>query len=156
MKFEPQTADQIASSGLLPDGLYDLEVVEASEGQSKSSGNDMITLEIKVFGAAGERTIYEYLVSNLAWKVRGAAEGFGLLAEYEMGELTAEDFLGKTGKANITTQPGQNGFKPKNVIKSYEPKMASAPPARSAARAATRPSSSAAMDDDIPFAPEFR
>ncbi len=148
MRFQPQTDEQIADAGLLPENTYDVEVFDATEKQSKS-GNEMIVLELRVFTDGGHRDLTDYVVSNLAWKVKGAAKGFGLLAEYESGELTANDFLGKSGRAKIGKQPANGDFGPKNVIKNYEPKMqASAPMARA--------SSGAAMDDDIPFAAEFR
>lgn len=148
MRFQPQTDEQIAEAGLLPEATYDVEVVEAIEKQSKS-GNDMIVLELRVYTDGGHRDLTDYVVSNLAWKVKGAAKGFGLLAEYESGELSANDFLGKSGKAKIGRQGPSGDFGPKNVIKGYEPKM-------QATFSAPAGGGKAMMDDDIPFAPEFR
>ena len=47
MEFNPTDAGDRGGFSLLPEGLYDIEVVEAEERSSKS-GNQMIALTIEV------------------------------------------------------------------------------------------------------------
>jgi hypothetical protein len=119
MRFEPKTEQDIERQHLLPDGDYDFEVVGAIEKPSKSSGNEMIQLKLKVFTNAIDVTIFDYLLESMAFKLRHFAEATGLLVSYNKGILTAFDCQGRTGYLRLTTQEGQNGYKAKNVVDDY-------------------------------------
>ena len=150
MRFQPKTEHQIAEEGLMPDGIYDFEVIEAEEAQSKR-GNDMIVIKLRVFDADGTaRNMTDYLMEAMAFKLRHAAEVCGLLPDYEKGELYAGSFVGQTGKVKIGRDKPNGDYPPRNAVKDYvKPDAAVIPSGLPAARA----NSGKAADpfDDIPF-----
>ncbi len=81
----------------------------------------------------------------------------GLTAQYQAGELLAEDFVGRTGKAKVAIEKDKSGQYPdRNRIEDYLP-------AQDAARAPAAPKKFGApppasdgrrlepINDDIPF-----
>lgn len=148
MRVTPKTENEIATANLWAVGVYDFEVMDAEDTTSKSSGNDMIKLKIKIFSATSEMTVYDYLLStaNAAFKVRHFAEATGMLAQYERGDMPAHDMIGKTGQCKVGISKDKSGQYPdKNGIMDYV-KSASAPAPR-----AKPVASQADLDDDIPF-----
>lgn len=150
MKFQPKTEKEVAEAGLLPNGAYDFEVLEATEDQSKK-GNDMVKLKLRLYDAEGsQRTIFDYLVSTDggAYKIRHFAAATGMLDKYESGELRAEDMEGKSGSCQIAIQKDKTGQYPdKNTVRDYLADDGGAP------RATPKvPTPAGGMDDDeIPF-----
>ena len=120
MKVTPKTEQQIQESLLLPAGQYVCEVISAKETVSKS-GNDMIVLQIKIYTETGsERLITDYLLDSMEYKIRHAAEAFGLLSEYESGFLTADAMVGKAVSCKIGVQKDKTGqYGPKNIVQDY-------------------------------------
>ena len=124
MRFTPRTPEEIQSMTLIAPGTYDFTVVESKEMLSKS-GNEMIKLQLKVWDMNGnERSVFDYLLEAMAFKLRHFCEATGLLNKYEEGGFNAEDCLGKSGKVEIIIQEGN--FKPdgskyadKNAVKDY-------------------------------------
>jgi len=120
MQFKPKTDNELAEAGLWKDGIYDFEVVSAEDAVSKSSGNDMVVLELRFFDDDEKtKTIKDYITSTQDFKLKAAAKAMGLLSQYDTGNLSAGHFEGKAGKASIKTQPAQGDFTPKNVVASY-------------------------------------
>jgi hypothetical protein len=157
VKFEPKTEKQLAEESLLPPGTYDFEVFDAEEKVSRNN-NDMIVLKLFVFDAGGTRRIVtDWLLASVAHKLRHAAEAMGLLEQYEAGELTPDDFLGKTGKVKLRISKDATGRYPdQNSVVDYVREGASS--ADGDARkpqGGTRPRAmvGAPMDDEIPFGP---
>src|ERR1700743_397792 len=102
MKFTPKTDDQIVEDSLWPEGEYDFEVAYAEDKVSKND-NEMIALKIFVYnGAAESRSVFDYFLESMAFKLRHPAYACGLGQEYEGGSLTAENFSGKSGKLYLT------------------------------------------------------
>lgn len=149
MKFSPKSEKELAADGLWPGGEYDFEIVEAEEATSKA-GNDMIKMKVFVFNAEGnKRTVYDYLMESVGYKLRHAAEACGLLSEYESGSLEAFDFQGKTGRCKLTIQKDKTGAYPdRNGIADYIPTVTTASVAQAAQRARAK---APVMDDEIPF-----
>ena len=148
MKVQPKSESDIALANLIPDGVYPFEVLEAKETRS-TKGNDMTALKVNVVHADGEKVIFDYLVSidSMAYKIRHFAESIGMLAEYEAGDLPAEQMVGRTGSAKVGNQPAQGGYDAKNVIKDYIKGLPSAEKTAKAHKAAAE----VLQDDDIPF-----
>lgn len=154
MRFDPKTEEELAAADLWPAGEYDFEVAEAEEQTSKS-GNDMVKLTVHVFDAEGRRrTVFDYLVGTekAQFKVRHFADAVGLIEQYNLGELLAEDIVGRTGRCKLNIKKDKSGQYPdQNAIADY------LPPKKAAVRlgvkpAPTRPAPTAAdLDDDIPF-----
>lgn len=152
MRFEPKTEEELNAGNLMANGEYDFEVADAEEQTSKKSGNDMIKLKLNFDGDEGRRhVVFDYLVGSEAslYKVRGFAEAVGLLPQYESGELQAVMMNGRTGRAKVEIDHKDKAYPAKNVIRNYiKPKNGAAP--------ATKGNHHAVVDDEIPFAPEWR
>src|SRR5882724_9173402 len=107
MQFTPKSEKDLQNSNLLQPGIYEFQVIEAKERLSKS-GNEMLELQLKIFGQNGyEPIIYDYLLEAMSYKLKHFAEHTGLLDKYNSGLITAEDCVGKIGNANIIIQEGQ-------------------------------------------------
>lgn len=148
MKFTPKSEKELAEDNLLPLGTYDFEIVDAEEKTSKA-GNDMIVIKHHIFDSNGNpRIIFDYLMEQLAYKLRHAADACGLLDHYESGALEASDFKGKTGKLKLTIQKSKDPqYADKNVVADYVKREASngkQPPAGMLGEG--KP-----LDDEIPF-----
>lgn len=145
MKVTPISEKDAAEAGLRTRGLYDFEVLEADDAMSKN-GNDMIELKVKCYDSEGRGfNLFDYLVSSpgTAYKVRHYASATGQLAQYEKGELRADDQPGKTGRCQVDIEPAKNGYPAKNKVADYVPNVPGAPLIKSAAQIDD--------DDSIPF-----
>lgn len=119
MKFTPKTEQAIAEEGLLKPGPYPFTITEASEKVSKK-GNDMIVVELDVFGEDGKaRSITDYLMESMAFKLRHFAYAVGLGARYEAGTLNAQELAGLSGKCIVKIDPPKDQYQSKNAIKDY-------------------------------------
>lgn len=110
---------------VFPRGTYQFEVIEGFDKVSQA-GNPMIELKLKVSDANGaSRFVTDYLLEKLPIKLRHAAEACSLLQQYEAGELTGKEFVGKTGKLTLTIEKDKNHkFPDKNVVADYVVKVA--------------------------------
>ena len=120
MDFTPKKEEDLKSFDLIPDGTYDFDVLKASDEVSKASGNEMIKLTLGVY-VDGKITkwVFDYLVPSMEAKLRHFCDSTGLLSEYEDGSLEAFYCKGRSGKAKIGVQKGQDGYSDKNIIKDY-------------------------------------
>jgi hypothetical protein len=64
------------------------------------------------------RIVRDYILPQRPEKLLHAAAACGLREHYEVGELEAEDFLGKTGKLKLGTQKSRD-YPAKNVVLDY-------------------------------------
>jgi hypothetical protein len=143
MRFTPISEADAAVAGLLKRGIYDFEVKDAHEKESKA-GNDMIEMLVRIYETSGHyRNVFDWLVDTeaTAYKVRHFAAATGMLPQYEKGELRADDVIGKTGRCHVVVKK-QEGYPEKNSISDY---LAAGPGPLIASVAAPE------MDDEIPF-----
>ena len=80
-------------------GVFPCRVKEAEEGQSKSSGKQMITLKLQVDGSDGGTMLDQYVIAD-HWSVGNAVEALypDQVAACEAGEdveLVAHELVGK-------------------------------------------------------------
>lgn len=151
MQFQSKTEQQIQEENLIPAGEYDFTVQKAEEKKSKSSGADMIVIDMDIYVGDRARPLKDYLMESMAYKLRHFCYGVGLGAKYDAGTLTAQDCIGKSGKVKIVQK--QNGdYGLQNNVKDYvvgeskpEPAMTPAPNAKP-----SRPAP-AVGDDEPPF-----
>lgn len=152
MRFEPKSEKEIAEANLWPAGEYDFEITEAAEEVSKK-GNDMVHLQVTIYNQDGNsRRVDDYLVSTneAAFKLRQFAESVGLLTQYEGGEITADEMIGRAGRCKVIVKKDNTGqYADKNAIGAYlKPKAAQ----QKANGGAARPTTLAQdLSDDIPF-----
>lgn len=148
MQFEPKTEEQLKSANILPEGVYDFEVLDAVEGVSKK-GNPQIVTTLMVYGNDGmTRYVRDYLTQAFAHKLRHFCETAGLLDAYNNGLLTDDMCRGVSGKVAIKIEK-QEGFAEKNAVKDYIVPDAGSVPTRPPAAPATAHTVHA--EDEIPF-----
>lgn len=127
MQVTPKTRDAIetekveaAKKFLWEPGDYSFEIESAEDGFSKSSGNEMMTLKVRVFKTDGStQLITDYLLDKMAEKLMNACEACGVLDKYQGGKLEAHDFVGKTGYCTLKIDPAKGEYKAKNAIFDY-------------------------------------
>jgi len=122
MKFTPKNEEELAIDGLLPEGTYDFEVIEA-ENKTSKSGNEMIVLKLKVYDLnGGYRFVTDYLLEAFLPKLLSFAVTTNTRTAYEAGEYTSYDCLNTAGKVQIKIVPAGE-YPAKNEVKMYgEPK----------------------------------
>lgn len=118
MKIQPRTEQEIAENKLWKKGVYGFEVTDACEKTSEA-GNEMIELTLRLSDGERTRLINDHLLDKTPEKTRHACAACGLLAQYESGELSAVDFIGKTGNVSLRIEKGRNGYRDKNMIADY-------------------------------------
>jgi len=102
----------------LPDGEYPFEVTDAQEKESKSSGNDMIELTLKIKDGS---TVYDHLLPGVAeseWKVVNFLASIG--EDIKPGvpvDLVPERLLGRRGTCILYTEMYQG--RKKNKVADY-------------------------------------
>lgn len=152
MKFQPKTDKEIAEEKLLPEGIYDFTISNSEHYVSKSSGKESIKILVRVFKPDGNFMLVDaYLSPNYIKLLKHACDACGLSVAYEMGELNAEDFIGKSGKLKLKIQKDKTGdYSDKNVIDDFvvDKDKATAPkpmPVSKSVKAAE------VIDDEIPW-----
>lgn len=151
MKFQPKTDKEIAEANLWIAGNYSFEIIEGTDKVSKTSGNEMIELKMKVYNDEGNHIfVNDYLLESMAYKLKHAADACGLADGYTAGSLSGMDFVGKCGTLKLKIQKSKDpAYADKNVVGDYVVK-------KDGEEAATVNGSmshtvSAIKDDSIPF-----
>lgn len=152
MRFTPFSKEEAEKKrvGLLPEGRYNARVIAATDKVSQSSGNEMIELELEVFGPDGSVVIKDWLIAidSMAWKTQHFSEAAGLERVYASGSLAETDCVGKSVCVDIKVQqpkPGDKYQRPQNRVMDYMAQGFADPlPARAAQPAK-------ADDEEIPF-----
>lgn len=154
MRTTPKTEKEIAEANLWKPGVCDFEVLEAEDTISKTSGDDMIKLKVRIFNEDGDNQIvFDYLLDSMPGKLRHAAAAFGLLTKYENGGFEAFECVGKTGQCKVAVQKDKNGqFPDKNGIADYIVPDVKVPEPRKTAASTMAPAGGRRdLDDEIPF-----
>lgn len=142
MKFDSENYEPRKFEPVKP-GKYAFSVVNATEGVSKSSGRDMITLElaVQVPGKEEPVTVYDYLFTyedkngnTILDKIASFCEATGLLDQFKAGEVTDVLCVGVSGKAQFKLEPDKNGNQYLKVHYYLKPEGFSESPAPSTAR----------------------
>lgn len=157
MEFNPDDAGDRGSFSLLPEGLYDIEVVDAEERTSQK-GNQMIALTLEARHPDGYPSrVWDYLVSTPAavFKIKQFCDAAGLTAEFTAGTLTESHCRGRRLKAKVFVESGRDGYQDRNAVREYVATSdiggggIATMPEQVQATAAAAPA--AVGDDDIPF-----
>jgi len=122
--FQPMTEEELQALNMVDDGVYDFEVIKATQKTSRS-GNQMIELQLMIWDKQGKaHTVFDYLVSitSMIYKIKHFCDSTGLDAEYKAGNFDVMQCEGRRGKAHIiiqTGQPNPNGgmYQDKNAVK---------------------------------------
>lgn len=154
--------EDAAAINLLPKGEYDAVVKTAVEKVSKASGNDMIELDLTVYGSQGEqKLVRDWLVSTDGGqaKLQRFCKSADLWETYQAGEICADSLRDASVRVKVVIEEGKDGFQAKNKIADYLPRKLPvnpqtelrgvSPSQRNAGLAATPPGPP--NPDDIPF-----
>jgi Protein of unknown function (DUF669) len=123
MKFKPLTEEEMQSKSLLPDGIYNYQVIKSEDKISKS-GNEYISITLKVWDREGKEHI---IFTNMALikLLKHFCDVNDMLDDYQTGNIDAIKFLNKN-KGNVTIgtdpeKPNPNGsyYAAKNIVKDY-------------------------------------
>jgi hypothetical protein len=159
MQFQSKSEEDLKRESLLAAGTYDFEVTKAENAISKkakqagATESDMIALTLRVFSENGERTIRDWLMPSMGFKLLHFAETTGLLGSYGAGNMTADDCVGRSGRVVLTVKDSAE-YGPQNNVKDYEKKKAGDEAAAkevTAAKAPKLPAAGGAAGDEIPF-----
>jgi len=123
MKITPRTEDYFKSRNLMDPGIYNFVVVHAEEKRSKTSGDEMIEVVLKVNDINGrEHKVFDYLMDKepMDYKIRHIYQCADLLNKYESGEISASDLVNVVGKVKIQIRKDKTGqYGDKNVVQDY-------------------------------------
>lgn len=171
MQFNPQDERELRGAMLLTPGEYEFEVVKGKDAISKSSGNEMIALTLRVFpnDDGSPRLINDYLVPGSSMgelKINRFCHAVGLQDVYFSGELTGIACDGAAGRCKLTIQVSEE-YGDKNTVRDYivpvadvdeyaqdvpePPKATKAKSKKKAEPLADDLASAAVADPDIPF-----
>ena len=125
--FQPLSDEELDAIDILPEGVYNFEVVKATHKISKA-GNSMAEIQLGVWNNANKLcTVFDYLIFSTVplniRKVKHFCDSVGLIEEYKKGSLP-DELSGYSGKVVVGIQderPNPNGgFYPrKNVVVDY-------------------------------------
>ncbi len=155
MEFNPSDGAPKSGFDLLPAGEYDIEVIEAEERTSQK-GNQMIALTLLAKHPDGyDARVWDYLVSTTAavFKIKMFCDATGLESQFQGGRLTAEECVGRKGRAKITVEEGRDGFSDRNSVAEYLDGQSSPKPAAGIETMPSEANSQPApvTDEQIPF-----
>lgn len=94
----------------MPEGIYDIECIEAKQDVSKSSGNDMLVLNFRVFRPDGSSFLlrdYFALTQKAKWKLANLIQALGFSTDEDLDVLSL-DYEGKTCRASIIVDGDYN------------------------------------------------
>lgn len=127
MRFTPVSEETAA--GCFPKGEYEAIVAKASQKVSKK-GNDMIELELTVYGPEGATATVKYwILSNDtgAYKLQRFCKSSGQWDLYQAGEISADHCLNQNVTVKLGIQDDNPDFPPRNKIADYMPRKLAAP-----------------------------
>jgi hypothetical protein len=167
MEIKPKSRDEIEKDAderkremnrksLLKPGIYDGEVMRAEETTSKSSGNPMIKLKVRIFHDGGEAHLYDYITSTQVEKLCAFCDAVGLSKEYDAGDVKSDDMEGRPFRAKIGIEDekpkddGEGNWPAKNKIKDYLPRNEK-DGGRKVEKPEPTPAEAAAENEDLPF-----
>ncbi len=123
MKFTPLSNEEIQMQSLVPEGLYDYQVLKSDDKVSQA-GNEYISLNIKIWESDGREHI---VFTNLALikLLKHFCDVNGMEPDYLSGNIPAEKCSFKSGgKVLIAIEgekpDGKGGmYKAKNIVRDY-------------------------------------
>ncbi len=125
MKFTPKSEEELNSSLLFPEGIYNYKVIK-SEDKISEAGNDYISLVLKVWDDEGKETAV-FTNLSLIKLLKHLCDVNNMQNEYQTGNIDANQFINKCeGKVVLGVElekPKKTGgwYPPKNIVKDYIP-----------------------------------
>lgn len=110
----------------IPDGDYKLRIVDCQDKPTKNGAGKMLEFRLTVHGPSHvgrvifERVIYKH-TSKEAEKIGRAKINEIMAATGVQRFRKPEDVIGKAVIGKVRTEPGSNGYEPRNKIVKYSP-----------------------------------
>jgi len=112
-----------AKFDLLPDGIYDFDVTKIAIEPTKDGTGKRLNVELTITtdGFAGRKIFDGINIRNKSEKAEaiGREQASALFRSCGVGGSDAAALAGKSGRCKIKTQPEQNGYEARNVVKAY-------------------------------------
>jgi len=121
-KSDGELRKAVAASRPLAPGWYDVEIFEAVDTLSKRDKPTIALRETVFDGKGGEREQPDWLSDSAfapaAAKLRAICEAVGALAQYEAGEVSADQFVGRRVRVLLEIER-KRGYPDRNRVVSY-------------------------------------
>jgi hypothetical protein len=123
MQFQPLTEEELQIASLIPEGVYDYQVMKAEDKISKA-GNEYTAIDLMVW----DNNAKSYLVfTNMALTklLKHFCDVNNMQEQYKSGNIPAMEFMNKAGGQVVIGIEGEkanpNGgtYKAKNIVKDY-------------------------------------
>lgn len=149
MQFDPKDVGEYERKAL-PEGEYDFEVIDAENVVFDDDGNlhDQIRLKCKVFGDDESIITSCWVGYPKLWKLKQFCDAVGLGGEFEKGEISPDECVGKAGRALLGIWKERNTFR-KFLPDDQKPKKPKAD--KKAATKFYKDTEEAQKADDVPF-----
>lgn len=112
-----------AKFDLLPDGTYDFDVTKVAIEPTRDNTGKRLNVELTITteGFAGRKIFDGINIRNKSEKAEaiGRSQAAALFKSCGVGGSDAAALVGKSGRCKIKTQPEQNGYEARNVVKAY-------------------------------------
>lgn len=104
MSFTYTTEIKEREQAIIEDGEYNFETAAAYDHASKSSGKEMLTLELHMYDNNGKMfKVFDYIVDKTVFKLKDYWECVGDPKMF-CGKNELHDFIGLTGRARIKVE----------------------------------------------------
>lgn len=145
MPLVPLSKDKLTDMKLLPQGTYDFEVVKAVEGATKTKGDPMVTLDLRVFKPDGGAIfVKDWLINMDNYSAQHKIAAF---CEATGATEVGEGCVGASGQVILGVEDNDQ-YGPQNKVLGYKlPGASKAAPKREQAA----PAVAVEEDDSIPF-----
>lgn len=123
MNFQPLSEEEIQTASLLPEGVYQYEVIHAEDKISKA-GNEYTAITLKVWDSEGA-THNVFTNMALIKLLKHFCDVNHMQDKYKSGSIHENDFLNKSGGLIVldiedAKSNGKGGmYRAKNVVKDY-------------------------------------
>jgi len=132
-----------AKFDLIPDGVYDVVVGKVRIEPTKDQTGKRLNVELTITteGFSGRKLFDGINIRNKSEKAEaiGRAQAASLFKSAGVGGSDASALVGQYARVKIKTQPEQNGYDAKNVVKAYLFEASSPAPAPSTKAAPSTP-----------------
>ena len=123
MNFKPLSEEELQISSLMPEGVYDYQVIKAEDKISKA-GNEYTSIQLLVWDNQGKtHTIFTNMA--LVFLLKHFCDVNNMQEQYQSGNISPNEFIDKAGGKVIigieAEKPNPNGgmYKAKNIVKDY-------------------------------------
>ena len=133
---------------IIPAGSYMATILSVEE-RTSSKGNPMLEFRFDLYlPGGGQRTMKDWIVETMAWKLGKIADAIGKSDVYASGEFNPQDYIGCNLEVVVEHKPDKRDGGMRAQIVGFNP----LPVSKAATTAGGKGGKDATVkDDDIPF-----